>query len=1064
MNTWLQRVLALRWKLPFRGWRLIGGIALTVAAQAQTITLQYNVEYKCGGERIVVAPCHSDSDRPGYPATSPSQDYCTVYYPDRPKRNGMTAISTELRSEIVKKMQACGALAASQGKSAQPSGPGSSAQAYLAEGDKYRDAKDYDRAIETYKKVIALSPDSETLAGAYFRIGALYNFLKRYAEAVAPLREAVRLKPDLPLANYGLGNAYHNLKQYPEAVAAFQRALQLKPGEVTYLYMLGLSYAAMGNQSEALQTAKTLEAKNSTGFANLLYDRINELSKQARQSNVPANTSAAALADQGWKYYDAKDYSKAVEACKKALALDPRNVGAFNVLGLAYSGLNRYPDATAALQHAISLKPAEGLYRYNLGLAYYSAGDDAKAIDAFRAALALKLDSELSAKAHREIGLSYYRLKHYDLAVSAHRQSLALKPDDPPTLCDLGAAYFVLKQYPEAEAVLQQSLRLKSDQIWCNYYLGWIYNDQKKYAEAVTRLREEVRLSPSYANASLELGYAYMQLKRYPEAVAALQQAIRLKSDYAMAHYYLGITYFSMGRKDDAQQVYKALQTIDKAQAQKLYEEINKPTKSQPAGTGVDPADLSDWARNVPSVPAKSTAQSGTPSARQGSQPTTALDYLKLGDKYLYETKDYAKAIEAYKKGLALNPDKVNVANGSNSLGVAYYRLKQYSDAVPAYLESLRLKPDPVVYANLGMSYAELKQYDKAVEAYREAVRLKPDFVDAEYRLGAAYFNLKNYAESAAAFQQAIHQNAMNFSQYPDSVTAFEQAVRLKPNDAELQYDLGWAYVVFKQYEKAIPPLNEALRLKPDYAEASSQLASAYFGSHQFSKAIPVYEQAIRSNPKPGADYYNLGNCYIAMGKNDEAMKVYDRLKPVDKSWADMLFKEITLISEADKGEPDAQNTLGFRYENGLGRFPKDNAEAIKWYTRAAHQGWGAAQHNLCGFYTKPMDLFKGADGPIPLPKINANRQDIVEAIGWCSKAAEQQFAESQYKLILLYAKGSADIKPDYEKAYFWLCVRRDPADLREKVGKQVSEAKRTENESLAKLWKPTKTAFAAKP
>ena len=77
-------------------------------------TFRYNVEYKCGGETVVIAHCRKDSDLPGSVPTRPEEDYCQAYYPDRPKRNGFTAMAVELRGDLIKKLQACGALAANE--------------------------------------------------------------------------------------------------------------------------------------------------------------------------------------------------------------------------------------------------------------------------------------------------------------------------------------------------------------------------------------------------------------------------------------------------------------------------------------------------------------------------------------------------------------------------------------------------------------------------------------------------------------------------------------------------------------------------------------------------------------------------------------------------------------------------------------------------------------------------------------------------------------------------------------------------------------------------------------
>src|SRR5205814_8418273 len=71
------------------------------------VSLEYNVNYSCGGERMMITRCRKYSDQPGFAPTPPDQDYCQVYYPDRPKRGGFDASAVELRGEAMKKLHTC---------------------------------------------------------------------------------------------------------------------------------------------------------------------------------------------------------------------------------------------------------------------------------------------------------------------------------------------------------------------------------------------------------------------------------------------------------------------------------------------------------------------------------------------------------------------------------------------------------------------------------------------------------------------------------------------------------------------------------------------------------------------------------------------------------------------------------------------------------------------------------------------------------------------------------------------------------------------------------------------
>ncbi len=54
----------------------------------------------------------------------------------------------------------------------------------------------------------------------------------------------------------------------------------------------------------------------------------------------------------------------------------------------------------------------------------------------------------------------------------------------------------------------------------------------------------------------------------------------------------------------------------------------------------------------------------------------------------------------------------------------------------------------------------------------------------------------------------------------------------------------------------------------------------------------------------------------------------------------------------AEQGYAAAQHNLGVMYAHGKG-VPENDKIAVKWYTKAAEQGHGNAQHNLGVMYDK---------------------------------------------------------------------------------------------------------------
>jgi tetratricopeptide (TPR) repeat protein len=146
-------------------------------------------------------------------------------------------------------------------------------------------------------------------------------------EAIAELKQAVQMKPDLAPAHFNLGDAYEKKGALDDAIAAYKEALKYKSDGKYYL-SLGLVYKKK------------------------------------------------------------KMLIEAIEAYRKAAELDSKNPKVFFNLGNAYQDKDALTEAIANYNKAISLKyPNSASVYFNLGVAYQKRGDSADAIKAYEAYL-----------------------------------------------------------------------------------------------------------------------------------------------------------------------------------------------------------------------------------------------------------------------------------------------------------------------------------------------------------------------------------------------------------------------------------------------------------------------------------------------------------------------------------------------------------------------------------------------------------------------------------------------------------------------------------------------------
>ena len=136
-------------------------------------------------------------------------------------------------------------------------------------------------------------------------------------------------------------------------------------------------------------------------------------------------------------------------------------------------------------------------------------------------------------------------------------------------------------------------------------------------------------------------------------------------------------------------------------------------------------------------------------------------------------------------------------------------------------------------------------------------------------------------------------------------MAAYKEQVRLAPNDADAQYDLGYFFNAMGRHGEAFAPLVKATALDPSFAEAFYGIGYAYSRGADFEKSIPFFRSAIKAKPDYGDAYYGLGQAYARLGKAELANEQLKKLNTVDAKLARKLEKEIqTALAQA----------LAFRY------------------------------------------------------------------------------------------------------------------------------------------------------
>lgn len=106
----------------------------------------------------------------------------------------------------------------------------------------------------------------------------------------------------------------------------------------------------------------------------------------------------------------------------------------------------------------------------------------------------------------------------------------------------------------------------------------------------------------------------------------------------------------------------------------------------------------------------------------------------------LYNTKEYKKAINMYKKAVEM---KENEASSLYNASVCYIKLKQYESAIPLLRVAINIKRESKYFFNLGYCFAMLNNNRKALIYFNRAWALNNNDTDCEKAINAITNMLK---------------------------------------------------------------------------------------------------------------------------------------------------------------------------------------------------------------------------------------------------------------------------------------------------------------------------------
>ncbi len=192
-------------------------------------------------------------------------------------------------------------------------------------------------------------------------------------------------------------NSAFKEKRYADAARLFATYTTAKPDNVWGYYMLGLSAWKAGDHDRAVDAFQRALEQDSThvkSHLNLTRVLIEQGKPQDALSSVEAALKIDSASSEGFRLLGRVksalgDTTGAVDAYRRSLVLDERDVWSLNNLAVVYIGQRQFDQALGPLAHAIEIDSTVPAFQNNLGLALERTGHITQSADAYRAALGI---------------------------------------------------------------------------------------------------------------------------------------------------------------------------------------------------------------------------------------------------------------------------------------------------------------------------------------------------------------------------------------------------------------------------------------------------------------------------------------------------------------------------------------------------------------------------------------------------------------------------------------------------------------------------------------------------
>ncbi|MCU0566306.1 MAG: tetratricopeptide repeat protein [Oculatellaceae cyanobacterium Prado106] len=442
------------------------------------------------------------------------------------------------------------------------------------------DAGIYDKALEACEQALALEPeDSATWADR----SEILLKLKNYPDAIASADQALLFDPENSLALTYKCMAYEALNDTEKALDQCTEALRVggswgrRSPALAWLHR-GTILAQMTRYEQAViayDRVLLLEPEDSITLAHrcaaltelVQYDEAagNCLDAIAGNGNWGEKSPAFAWSNQGKVLTRLGQFTDAIAAYDKAIAIDPNDAITWTGQGEVLEKLRRYEEALTSYTRAVQIKAD-----YSLALVgQCTMMNKTKQYEPAFAACEQAIQGDGTwrengvAEAWTQRAIALTGQGKYEDAMASANRAVGINPDYVEAWNYKGAIAWYLQDYPGALVAIQKAIDLNPTyaQAWVNR--ATVLRTMGLYDSALTSYDQAIRIDPQNSEMWANRSVTLWSLERYEEAIVAADRSIRLNPDSIQAWYNRGSALYALQEYGAALTSYQRVVELD---------------------------------------------------------------------------------------------------------------------------------------------------------------------------------------------------------------------------------------------------------------------------------------------------------------------------------------------------------------------------------------------------------------------------------------------------------------------------------------------------------------------